>query len=222
MIRPERCEINRYLGYRSITPDDTVNSLIDECISEAEKVIRPAYAVKYLDVCAVDEDILKIGGLVVHSHGLYRNMEHCQTTAMFAATIGHGVDMLIRRAEIGSLLKASVLQAVGAAYVEALCDEVNEDIKRKAEEKGCSCAARFSPGYGDLSLELQKDFERILSMRQQLGITLTDSLLMVPSKSVTAFVGIRKGKCSTAETAVNKCKDCDLYRDCSYSKEVRQ
>ena len=52
--------------------------------------------------------------------------------------------------------------------------------------------SRFSPGYGDFSLTYQLDFDRILNMRNTLGITLNDALLMTPSKSITAVIGIPK------------------------------
>lgn len=219
MISPDRTEIYRYLGYRGLSPDYAVDALIDDCIGKTEAVIRPASAVGYFDVVTVGEDAVQIGDMVIHSHSLYRNMRSCTRAAMFAATIGHGADMLIRRAELGSMLKASVMQAVGAAYVEALCDEVNEDIRRTAAEQGYSCKPRFSPGYGDLPLDLQRDFERLLSMRQRLGITLTDSLLMVPSKSVTAFVGMYRGEGEVC-TDIRPCSDCDMHGRCSYSKDV--
>ena len=48
---------------------------------------------------------------------------------------------------------------------------------------------RFSPGYGDLSLEVQKEIFSLLDCPRKIGVSLGDSLLMTPSKSVTAIIG---------------------------------
>lgn len=132
---------------------------------------------------------LRIGDLLIESSSLSRNMKGCDTAVMMAATIGPGIDFLIRRSEAVSMLDAAICQAAGAAYVEAWCDEVNARINQFMEEQGRTGRPRFSPGYGDLALSLQKDFSRILDMPKNCGISLTDTLLMTPSKSVTAFIG---------------------------------
>ena len=70
---------------------------------------------------------------------------------------------------------------------------------------------RFSPGYGDLPLELQKDVFRVLDCPRKIGLSLNESLLMSPSKSVTAIIGIGKGDVE----AENKCSACEKT-DCAY------
>ncbi|MBR3258643.1 MAG: vitamin B12 dependent methionine synthase, partial [Eggerthellaceae bacterium] len=57
------------------------------------------------------------------------------------------------------------------------------------------------PGYGDLPLEVQPDLLGLLDASRRLGITLSDSLLMSPTKSVTAIVGLRPAerKCEVSE-----------------------
>ena len=52
--------------------------------------------------------------------------------------------------------------------------------------------SRYSPGYGDLPLELQREIIRVLDCGRTIGITLTESLLMQPSKSVTAVIGMKE------------------------------
>ena len=57
---------------------------------------------------------------------------------------------------------------------------------------GKSLRTRVSPGYGDISLTMQKDIFAILDCERKIGITLNEDLLMSPSKSVTAIAGIKK------------------------------
>ena len=108
--------------------------------------------------------------------------------------------MLIRRFSGRSTVKPAVLQAVGAAAIEAFADEITEKIcmdiiksrSVSSSEKDTKSIIkmRFSPGYGDFSLEYQNDFFRILQLEQKLGMSLNSALLMTPSKSITAVIGV--------------------------------
>ena len=100
------------------------------------------------------------------------------------------------------MIDALIYQAAGAEMIEAYVDELNTKLKIQAAAEGYKLRPRFSPGYGDLPIDLQRDFSRILQLPKTCGITLTDTLLMVPSKSVTAFIGC------TQETPV---KDESVY-----------
>ena len=120
---------------------------------------------------------------------------------LFAATIGIEVDRLIKRTELTKMSDAVIYQAAGAAMIEAYCDEVNEELNQEAHKNNEFLKPRFSPGYGDLALDHQKDFMRILQM-DKIGISLLESLLMVPSKSVTAIIGI------THDAQPRHTKDC--------------
>ena len=79
------------------------------------------------------------------------------------------------------------MQACGAMFVESFVDSFNEKINRDYQGK---TKPRFSPGYGDVPLTVQKDFFRLLPC-QKIGLTLMDNLIMAPEKSVTAFIGIK-------------------------------
>ena len=80
-----------------------------------------------------------------------------------------------------------MMQAIGAERIEALCDAFCDDMEK---EMGVSLRPRFSPGYGDLPLSVQKDIISLLEAPKRIGLSLNDSLLMSPTKSVTAFAGI--------------------------------
>ena len=84
-----------------------------------------------------------------------------------------------------------MISALGSERIEALCDKFNKDFEFENE---VSLKPRFSPGFGDLSLMIQKDIFAVLDCPRKIGLSLNDSLLMSPTKSVTAFVGIIKKK----------------------------
>ena len=124
---------------------------------------------------------------------------------LFAATIGEGADLLARKYGRINVAKAVVMQAAAAAMIETFCDEENEKLRAEAAEKGLYLRPRFSPGYGDFSLNHQRDFARVLEMQKTVGITLTESLLMLPSKSVTAVIGVSK---QDARCVLSGCESC--------------
>ena len=96
------------------------------------------------------------------------------------------------------MARAAVLQACAAAVTEAFCDEINQTIRDDAKKEGLICNPRYSPGFGDLTLDYQKTVFRKLNP-ERIGVTLNDSLLMSPSKSVTALIGRKPIQEGTSE-----------------------
>ena len=123
--------------------------------------------------------------------------------------------MLVRRASVTSAADAAIYQAAGAAAIEAFLDSENDRLKKEYEARDLYLRPRFSPGYGDLKLDHQKDWFRLLDISKQTGIELTDSLLMVPTKSVTAIIGIGGNIRSKNCTG---CGSCNMSSTCEYSK----
>ena len=114
-------------------------------------------------------------------------MRGCKRAVVFAATVGIGLDRLIAKYGRLSPSKALMLQAIGAERIEALCDAFCAELAAKLD---CKLRPRFSPGYGDFPITAQKELFAVLDCTRQIGVTLNDSLLMSPTKSVTAIVGI--------------------------------
>jgi len=140
---------------------------------------------------------------------------------MMAATVGHSIDRLIARNQRVNMTKTLFLQALGAERVEALCDTFCDDIKNEVSHEGLILTPRFSPGYGDLPLEVQNDFFRLLDCNRKIGISLNESLLMSPSKSVTAIFGLKNAENSDDDIELSgkdKCLNCS-NTECEYRKK---
>ena len=185
----ERREILRYMGCKA--GDSQIDGLLDSCICESSNAL--SYKVVYTEVPILkDRDGIKLGEITIVSRDLQKCLSGCDKAIIFAATVGLGIDRLINKYGRINPSRAVCFQAIGAERIEALCDEFCKDILQKYAESGRKIRPRFSPGYGDLPLELQKDLFRILDCNKRLGLTLNESLLMSPTKSVTAIVGIYK------------------------------
>lgn len=178
-------EILRYAQCK----DASVPELLEDCISEAENVLS-------YKICHVETDITVCGNSIdcncfkFCSSDLAKNLKDCEKVIVFAATVGIGIDRLISKYSRLSPAKALIFQAIGAERIESLCDVFCSDLKKK----GYLTVPRFSPGYGDLPLDIQKNIFAVLDCPRKIGLTLNSSLLMSPSKSVTAFIGVKKCK----------------------------
>lgn len=214
MIPIRRSEIHRYLGYAGKTPDEETDAMIERLIPRLEEAVSPAYIYKTFPL-SWDNDIPVLESVPLQSRNLSRNLKGCLKVSVFACTLGIGADRLIRRTELKSMAEASVLQAIAAAMAEEVCDEVNRTIAQEAKEAGLYVRPRYSPGYGDLSLETQKLVFSLLHPEKAIGVTLTDALLMVPSKSVTALIGLSE----TEEPCILQgCEECSIHETCVYSR----
>lgn len=190
----DRREILRYSGVRGDAPE--ICRLAESCISEAEgkfsyRVCYSEFPVLLSDECA-DVGFAKIKSLSARKY-----FEGCDRMILFAATVGLGIDRLVARYASTSPSRSLLFQAIGAERIESLCDLFCDDMANKAVGEGYFARRRFSPGYGDIPLSLQKDIFDVLGCQKHLGVSLNESLLMSPTKSVTAFIGLsRSDGCS--------------------------
>ena len=202
-------ENKEILRYASCFQDDSrINSLLDDCLKELRDKL--VYKVCYCELpLMIDKDCCSFGAFALQSQDLAKNLHGCQSVILMAATVGIAIDRLIARYGRISPAKALMFQAIGAERIEALCDTFCTDISC---ELGINLRPRFSPGYGDLSLAAQKDIFSVLDCSKKIGLSLNDSLLMSPGKSVTAFAGI----CNQEEKAnKNRCSLCNK-KDCTF------
>lgn len=212
-------EVERYMGYHGTAVIDTgTKASISKAIDQLQTQSHPRIVSREYPV-TVDGDSITVHtgseDVVFVSSSLGRNLEGCCGVILLAATIGPACDMLVRRASVTSVAGASVYQAAGAAAIESFLDDYNDELKKEYGSKGLCLRPRFSPGYGDLKLEYQKDWFRLLDITKQIGVELTDSLLMVPTKSVTAVIGIAY---TDEATKCSGCADCNRKGTCEYSK----
>jgi cobalamin-dependent methionine synthase I len=211
-------EVYRYLGYGRNIPDDDIKAVIDEVIDSLIDVIKPKNIYKIYDCQIEGEKITLSGsgqGLTVMSKNLSDNLRQCKKVVLMAATLGIEADKLMQKYEVLNMAKASITQACGAASIEAYCNILQEKILEdviKSTGKKLYLRPRFSAGYGDVALTVQKDIFGVLECTKRIGLTLTESLLMYPTKSVTAFIGLTE---NPESCHVGRCGNCDK-KDCEF------
>ena len=134
---------------------------------------------------------------------------------LLGATLGFGVDMLMKRYSLTDMAQAVVLQAAAAAMLEEYLDDWQENKALELEEEGKYLRPRFSPGYGDFSIQHQETILRMLDTSKRIGLTMTESCMLTPTKSVTALIGISDTKIPCHRKGCESCDktDCRFRRD---------
>ena len=185
-------EVFRYLGYHNHVPDQTIQKIAIDCVTElldncVMKEINKRYS------CIVENKKIIIDNrVIIESKNLSKNLADCKEVILFAATLGTQADRLIKKYSFLEISKAVVMQAAAAAVIEEYCDQCQMEIEKTLAKQKLFLRPRFSPGYGDFDLIHQKDFISLLDCPRKIGLTLTNSFLLAPSKSVTAVMGISK------------------------------
>lgn len=182
-------EILRY-AYCGNDSED-VNGILNECIAELKEKLRYAVCFSEFSV-SFGENEIDLGFCKTKSRDLMKNLTGCEKIILFAATVGIEADRIIKKYSLISPSKAVLMQAAGTERIESLCDLFNSETAEIYRKQGYTLCPRFSPGYGDLPLEMQRDIFSVLGCEKNVGLTLNKSLIMSPSKSVTAIIGIRR------------------------------
>lgn len=205
-------EILRYMGCRD--NDERVSAVVDECIKEADSKLSYKVCYTRMPIRHTDEG-LDLTFMETKSKGLKKNLSDCDEVIIFAATIGLEMDRLIARYGVVSPLKSVAFQAIGAERIESLCDMFENEMRTELYRDNRYIRPRFSAGYGDFDLSAQREFFKVLDCQRKIGLTLNDSLIMSPSKSVTAIIGISDKK---RESCLKGCTACGKT-DCEYRSE---
>ncbi len=173
-------EVSAYLRMGGRMPEGALARRIDELTDAVRRVLRPLRVWRRVPVSAIPRP----------GSTLLRHLSGCADACLVCGTLGVGVDALQRRLSVASGADALIVQAIGAAFMESWMDET-EDAIRAELAPGERLIQRYSPGYGDWSLDAQRDLLALLDAPRTVGVSLTDTLLMVPSKSVSAVIGVR-------------------------------
>ncbi len=180
--------LKEVLRYAGAIKNQNTQKILYECIKETTNILT--FNVCYCELpITINNDVCDFDAFKITSQNLASNLKNCKRVIVMGATVGIGLDRLIVKYSHISPTKALLLQAFGTERIETLCNTFTDDIKNTLNS---SLKARFSPGYGDLSIDTQKIIFAQLNPQKHIGLTLNDSMLMTPSKSVTAFIGIEE------------------------------
>lgn len=195
-----RGEVLRYMGYRGQEYAPELDGVIDRACARCLELAHAKASWLAFELAsglasdaasdAAPVTRLKGTALELPGRSIARYLEGATHAAVLAVTVGMPLERELRLAAATDPVFAVALDAAATAAVEEAADALSECIAEWAASQGLFAKGRFSPGYGDLPLEIQPKLLSALDAQRRLGITLSASLLMVPTKSVTAVTAL--------------------------------
>ena len=206
-------ETLRYLGVRGPAPESLRREASDTA-SELQRALRPRY-VYALFALRPDENSFRLGeaGVILRGNSVRTMLQECDEAVLLLCTLGAGFDNRLRAAQARNMSRAVILDACGSAFVESGCDAAERELSECFP--GRFLTDRFSPGYGDVSLSLQRDICGLLNASRRLGVCVTDSMTLNPAKSVTAIIGLSD---RPQRARIRGCAFCAMRETCELRK----
>lgn len=206
-------EALRYMGHRGDV-SDALRSLLCDCEKRLLEAIRPLWTFRVFDVEAADEGVHILNtALTLTGKDIRAHLEGCRRAVLMCATLGGDTDRLIRTMEVSDISSAFAMDAMASAAIEDVCRLCDEEIKKQLPE--CFLTWRFSPGYGDLPLDLQGVFLDTLCAQKQIGLCCESNNILIPRKSVTAVMGVSDKPLPQKRQG---CACCNMQEHCEYRK----
>ena len=211
----EPSEIKRLLGDEFGEVDSYTGELIAQLISESRECMAPegsfirlkAFELEVPDQIATDRTSFQTGRTIK------KMLKGSESYLFLIATAGPGPETLARDLlEKGDFLAGYIADMVASALVESVADQVQYHIQQEALQIGLKITNRYSPGYCNWDVREQHKLFNLFP-EKCCGITLTESSLMTPIKSVSAVVG--RGESVTYQE--NTCEICSM-KECLYRK----
>lgn len=181
------------MGYEPGTAPGPVTLLINEITEELLKLdgIKAEYRI-FKDISLSKEDkSLQLEGVTFNIKPIiYRQVKEAEEVALFICTAGPVVGEMSRQSmKDGDLLRGYVYDVIGSEVVEAAADMMQEELRKRMAGSGKEITNRFSPGYCGWDVAEQHKLFSFFKDNFS-GITLTESALMNPVKSVSGIIGI--------------------------------
>ena len=206
-------EALRYLGAGS-SPPEVLRRDMEQIAGQLTAAVRPRYAYRVFSTVHEERGVLlREASILLTGRSAARMLAQCDQAVLLICTLGAGFETMLRAEQARDMARAVMLDACGSAWVESGCNAAEEELA--ARFPGRYLTDRFSPGYGDLPLALQPAICAALDAGRRVGVQVTDSFLMNPSKSVTAVIGLSD---RPQQARIRGCAYCSMRETCTLRK----
>lgn len=213
----DRNEVLRYLGYRGQVIDKRLEVLINICRDETILKSNPRYIYGYFNLKSYYDYIeIENTTLILKGNDIRKHLKNCNKCAVLVVTLGSEIEREIIFNEKIDLTKSLILDACATTYIEEICDNVQEEIEKEMKNKDFNITSRFSPGYGDLPLDIQKELLLVMNATKRIGVNVSEHNILFPRKSVTAIIGIGE---NVVKEIKKDCSKCNKFKSCIYRIE---
>jgi hypothetical protein len=181
----------RRIHRRMKLPADGSVDRYDDAIRGFFHLVAPRARWLHLDIELKNDAVVFPGGFTMESKTLRRHLGDSGRVTLMGVTIGRAIETAMSEFhEKGSVLEPFILDSLGSECVEEAAIFITSRINGEIREAGFRPGKRYSPGYGDLLLEVQPFIFEQLRLGE-IGMALNPSFMMIPQKSITAIIGWR-------------------------------
>jgi hypothetical protein len=199
-------QVARYAGGSRYRMDENMEKKTVLVLEEALNLVDPALVYSVHDISELPNNIRT--GL-----SLPENADEAPEVAVCICTIGPKFDIAVTEAmKAGDGLRASLLDATGVGLLESLGHLSFSYIRSKARHNDLFAGCRAGPGYNHMPMEAQIHLFSMVNSAG-IGVSLMDSLVMIPAKSLSFLVIFYKKP--PVKNDVYKCSVCNLT-ECPY------
>ena len=192
-VAPTQDEILDFIQSKGIEEDHPVNITLKEIRSKLSNhnEISGGYVIKQISSLNIKEGTIQIGEEILNIErqiaGYLKGASHC---ALFVCTAGDIFTQLTKAYNAkGDILEAYIADSMGSLTVENAMDKIQNILTDSLIKDGLKISNRYSPGYCNWALSGQKSLFNLIG-DNPVNITLSDSCLMTPIKSVSGIIGI--------------------------------
>ncbi len=206
-----RSTVLKYLGYGGKEPSEEDKNLIELGIYEIKELTQVHYTSRVFPL----EGTRLVGTSVEIPEGDGAALlASCDEVILAAATLGSQVERWIQRAMAMDPVKGLIWDAVASSAIETQVEELNQEYSRAYLKENLYLTRRFSPGYGDVPLEFSLDICNLLETTRLIGLNVSRLGLLLPRKSITAFIGVSPLPQTVGES---KCENCNMSAHCRFN-----
>lgn len=211
-----------YLGYKGQRLDPLLSETLDSVKAEVENLPIKALSRYFpiIDNPQKDSIDFKNCSLDLKGRDIRTHLKDAIGAYLVIITLGYDSERLIKREFAVSNTRGLLTDACASAYVEAGANALSDMVSRDASACNLITNSRFSPGYGDLSLDVQEPLLDALNAKRLLGISITDAGLLIPMKTITAIIGAFPEPLAANDSA-KRCDICAIKDRCTIRKQGR-
>jgi hypothetical protein len=187
--------------------------LAQRALDEARPVISPQVLYQHLDVEEMRHEQLRlVGGSRLRGPLLAQHLGQAKEVVVVLCTIGGALEIRSSQISREDIVYGLALDGAGSAAVEELAKAACALFEREATESGLQTSIPLSPGM--LGWPVEQGQPQIFSILDpsEIGVRVTESMLMIPRKSLTFVLGIGSDMVESART----CDYCSLRETCRY------
>lgn len=203
----DKKETKRYAGLRN---SDFNEEIVDEACELARLIINPTGIWDIYDYNDNTQQINTSPPFILQGESIKKHLTGCEKVILLSATVGTEIENKITDLfKEGKYSLSLMLDAAATTAVEQSADLMEKAINEQVSRKGYNMKWRFSPGYGDWPIEQQPEMLKA-AQGEKIGITLTESLMLEPRKTITAIIGLYKKEENCPEgKPKHNCEQCN-------------